>query len=70
MHKGPAFDCTYGRHFPDFRGSFPGVYFSARFFLVGILFARLTGTPPGVSSVVPALSRGGVCNVRKARPIP
>ena len=24
MHKGPAFDCTYGRHFPDFLGFFPG----------------------------------------------
>ena len=55
---------------PIFGVSRPSVHFSARFFLVGLPLARLTGPPPGAASAVPASSRGGVRKVRNADPIP
>ena len=72
------FGCTRGQHSiareasisPIFGGFRPGFHFSARFFLVGLPLARLTGPPPGTASAVPAPSRGGVRNVRNAGPIP
>ena len=55
---------------PIFGVSRQVVPFSARFFLVGLPLARLTGPPPGAASTVPASSRGGVRQVRNAGPTP
>ena len=78
MHERPAFDCTIGQHSiareanrsPFFRVPRPDAHFSACFFLVGLSLARLPEPPPGTASAVPASSRGGVCKVRNAGPIP
>ena len=55
--------------FLDFGFSCRGVHSLARFFLVVLPLAGPSRPPPAAASAVPA-SRGGVCKIKDAGPIP